>query len=67
MPLRDANGSLIRSEQNVSSFRPSNVPQDMLPTQQQINKMNESYHRCMMHYAWILERSRIEASKTRTA
>lgn len=66
MPLRDANGKLIRSEQDVSSFRPSNVPQDMIPTQQQVNDMNESYHRSMMRYADTLERSRIEASKTRT-
>lgn len=67
MPLRDANGKLIRSEQDLSSFRSSDVPQDMLPTQQHVNEMNEAYHRGMMRYADILDRSRIEASKVRTA
>ena len=67
MPLRDANGKLIRSKHDVSSFSTSNVPQDMLPTQQQINEMNEACHYSMMRYADILERSRVEASKLRTA
>lgn len=66
MPLRDANGKLIRPKHDVSSFRPSNVPQDMLTTQQQVDEMNEIYHRSMMRYAGILERSCIEASKLRT-
>ena len=67
MPLRDANGKLIHPKHDVSSFRPSNVPQDMLPTQQHVDEMNKAYHRSMVHYADILERSRIEASKLRTA